>query len=534
MNKKLLKGIAGIAAISVAAGALCACGEKKGTVSENVDELSFSVYNPIFSKSPLGTLAQDKWQEYMEDYLGVKLNIDWQEQNSNDYNQKQQVYLASGDFADVFIIIADPVNNAMQLGKAGMLVNINDYKDNIPYYSEFLNTGNERSRIETSDGEIYAFLNSSVGNNTGTQAVNAIRKDIFEKENIKIPETLEEYYEAAKILKQKYPDSYPISYLRDPANFILYFFGLNHTHPNIYYNGKEYVYGPVDDEERFKDTVEYLRKLYAEGLLDPEFLTQSTDQAMQKMLNGKCFMSPAFMGIRINQYINTEDSGVEWGIIAEPKNLYNEVSWKSSSNVKGKSLNVIYMTAISTKAEHPDLLVKLLDYQYSDKMIELANWGIEGVTFTKDENGNRDYTDEIKNSDNPQLKLAEYGVNQSQSVKCGIQFMPTDNDSATKLLAPVPVYKDGSWQKENYWQFTSDADGDASVNPNDNKPPVSLSAEETEETATMVTALWTYTNENVYSFITGSKSMSEWDPFIDGMKQIGDYEYIKDTYNKNR
>lgn len=533
MNKKLLKAMALTAALSVGMSALCACGKKQRKVSENVSELSFSVYNPIFSKSPLGTLAQDKWQEYMEDYMGMKINIDWQEQAISDYMQKQQVYLASGDFADVFIIITDPVNNSMQLGKAGQLVDLNEYKDMMPYYSEYLNTRNERKRIETSDGEIYAFLNSSTGNNTGTQAVNSIRKDIFEKEGIKIPETLQEYYEAAKALKSKYPDSYPISFLGSPANFVNYFLGLNHTHPNIYYNGKEYVYGPVDDAERFKGTVEYLRKLYAEGLLDPEFLTQSSDQTMQKMINGKAFMVPGLMGGRINQYINNKGNGVEWGIIADPKNLYDEISWKSSSNVKGKSLNVIYMTAISTKAEHPDLIVKLLDYQYSDKMTELANWGVEGVTFTKDENGERDYTDDIKNAENPQLKLAEYGVNQSQSVKCGIQFMPNDTDSAIKLLSPVPAYKDGKWQNENFWKFTSEAYGDASINPNDDKPPVSMTADETEETSTLVTALWTYTQENVFSFITGAKSMSEWDSFMKEMNQIGDYKLIKDIYNKN-
>ena len=51
MNKKLLKAMALTAALSVGMSALCACGKKQRKVSENVSELSFSVYNPIFSDS---------------------------------------------------------------------------------------------------------------------------------------------------------------------------------------------------------------------------------------------------------------------------------------------------------------------------------------------------------------------------------------------------------------------------------------------------------------------------------------------------
>ena len=40
------------------------------------------------------------------------------------------------------------------------------------------------------------------------------RKDIFESFNLKVPETLDEVYDAALMLKELYPSSYPVC-LRD-------------------------------------------------------------------------------------------------------------------------------------------------------------------------------------------------------------------------------------------------------------------------------------------------------------------------------
>lgn len=44
--------------------------------------------------------------------------------------------------------------------------------------------------------------------------------------------------------------------------------------------------------------------------------------------------------------------------------------------------------SISTKCEDPDLLIKALDWCFTEPGINLCNYGIEGVSYDLDENGN--------------------------------------------------------------------------------------------------------------------------------------------------
>ena len=43
------------------------------------ETVDLTLYRAIFSASPIGTPIEEEWQARMEDYLGVKLNITWDE-----------------------------------------------------------------------------------------------------------------------------------------------------------------------------------------------------------------------------------------------------------------------------------------------------------------------------------------------------------------------------------------------------------------------------------------------------------------------
>ena len=54
-------------------------------------------------------------------------------------------------------------------------------------------------------------------------------------------------------------------------------------------------------------------------------------------------------------------------------------------------------TAIATNCEDVDTAVRFLDWLYSEEAITLFNFGIEGISFEYDENGNPQYTDDFLN-----------------------------------------------------------------------------------------------------------------------------------------
>ena len=71
------------------------------------------------------------------------------------------------------------------------------------------------------------------------------------------------------------------------------------------------------------------------------------------------------------------------GLAFLPKNDTYGTPWKWGSRQPAKSLNANMGIYISADTEYPEYVVSMIDYQYLDQMVELMNWGVDGVTYTK-------------------------------------------------------------------------------------------------------------------------------------------------------
>ena len=94
------------------------------------------------------------------------------------------------------------------------------------------------------------------------------------------------FSEAVKKIKRAHLGSYPFGGgvgTGPGMNIPTYLFQLNKTYQGIYYNGNEYVFGPVADKQRFKATLE--------DLIDPEWLSADRDQQRRKMVDGTYYGS---------------------------------------------------------------------------------------------------------------------------------------------------------------------------------------------------------------------------------------------------
>ena len=80
------------------------------------ETVNLTLYRAIFSASPIGTRIEEEWQARLEDYLGVKLNITWEELPFAEFNTKMPVYLAAGDWADAFQVSAVSYDEINEFG----------------------------------------------------------------------------------------------------------------------------------------------------------------------------------------------------------------------------------------------------------------------------------------------------------------------------------------------------------------------------------------------------------------------------------
>ena len=189
------KTLALVLALVLTLGCCCtfASAEEKPTYT-------FTLLRRLFDINPDGTLCQETWEAMMEEYIGAELEFIWDDV-PNDYNDKLGTYLASGDWADAFLMSNTDYASAFDdYGSQGMFANIKDYLGEDSYYMQYL-ASNKANELEVTspDGGIYRFGVGMVSYaDNGTQVAWTVRADIFEENGIAIPDSMEGIYEAAR------------------------------------------------------------------------------------------------------------------------------------------------------------------------------------------------------------------------------------------------------------------------------------------------------------------------------------------------
>ena len=500
------------------------------------EPLKFSMRN--WEKATVeGTVVRNAWQEAIEAYMGCPVEIDWKPIDYDSRTEVDKLYLAGLKFEDVFVAQPGDQEIINQLGQAGLLVDIMEYEDLLVYYKPWLEDNNNAARVLTEDGKMYGFALGEYGTHYGNQQLFTYREDTFVEHGLTIPETQEEFYETAKALKALYPDSYPIGGGRSRGSTYdgyLVWLMINHTWFSMYYNGEKFVYGPAEDTEAWKATIEYLAKMYAEGLIDPEMLTQSNDQCTERMLNGYHFIVPSYWAGEQAQLNNTESHpDVKWAFAARPLSYDGKVGWKPGSLMPTYKLTAGDMNVISTKANDIPGIIKLIDYQFSPEIVDILNWGVEGVTYTVDENGKKTFIDEIRNAPAPRKAAEPYGVTVSASSFPAFRESKERN-AWSGVFSSIRVYADGEYfDYDDMWMFSHAYEhGQESVFPNEIAPPITYSDDERDFRVETIAPLDTYVKEGFVQFITGAKPISEFEAWQKTLINVGDYATLAEMMNQ--
>ena len=501
--------------------------------------LRFSVYQPHFSKSWLGTTIHPIMMDRFESYIGMPVEIEWEELAFGDFLERRNLYLAAGDFHDAFTT-ALTESAVQEAGDNGLVVDLMQYREHMPYFVEHhLNTEVNRRTAINADGRMYSFPSIVIQSNTGTQHGWAYRHDVLSSHGIGLPTTMDEFLAAARQLKQIYPRSYPITGLPGTGagmNILGQLLVHNRTNSRMYFNGSTYRFGPVEDAERVLQVLQFLHTAYREGLLDPEFVSHTEQQLYVKMLDGSSFMSPAFWSLNVEQQLNSNQQfDVQWVIPKRPTNFRGEPGWKMESGVVGSVLATHLSLAVSARSRNKELVIKFLDYQHNPEIVELGNWGVEGDTFRVVENGLRRFVPAIVDAapGERQSLFEQWGLYPALSVRPGVMWFPQDRDAVT-AFNEAPVWDGASVRRENYWEFTSRAEGPDSIFPDapGYRMPVSFTSAQRDFITDNMTPIHTLVDEAYAQFIVGARPLSEYNAFVQSLRRVGDWEAVRDMYNE--
>ncbi|MDL2300954.1 hypothetical protein LJC58_01215 [Lachnospiraceae bacterium OttesenSCG-928-D06] len=505
-------------------------------------ELSIAEYQ----QSSEGTVIQEEWLKRMEEYLGCTLDITWTRTPSTDYSANELVVLQSGMVADAATVTKGAAVN--EYGEDGTLLNIADYMDYMVYYPDYMketNGGEDYTKNE--DGSMYYFMDGFYNPQDieGAQSFTAFayRFDVLEGNGWKPATTLDEFTKLCEDIQKGINDGtidseYVI--INNTKDYAIYrgFVGIFHTWDCLYYNGSEWVYGPIEDN--FREMLQYLNGLWDAGYIDPEFATADFNQGSIKATTNVGVMCPTLWAGSVAGWNTAKtDENMEWGLAFLPEHSDYGTPWKWGSRQDGKSLSANMGIYISASTEYPEYVVAMMDYQYSDQMVELMNWGIEGDTYNKSGEENA-FSDEIMNAEKPAITVAEYGIMSSSVCRTGMVFNPIDFNAMLAVSSlPEPWWSESKGYYEGkYWIETSVNGGKESVSPYDRPPVTYLSAEEQTNKAQLAYG-GTCDNrvkELTYQFIVGEKDINDdaaWEAYIKDIKSQtdGDFDEILQMLN---
>ena len=420
----------------------------------------------------------------------------------SDYDARTQLILNTGE--EIPDLLSKTKPTAAQAA-SGLLLPISDYFDQMPHYLQFIEDNDLQYLVDSAvqaDGKIYELPMNVKESKTSTKQ-QLIRKDIFDKNGIPVPTTYDELYEAAKKLKALYPDSRPIQVVYGNGNMLDMLapsFGTTGgwgDGPDAFHYQSDtdsWVFAPTSGA--YKTMLQYLNKLYAEGLLNQDYTTFSEDAYHANASDGTAFILLSDWLGREKYYTQAlRDAGepdAEWVPIYPLKGPGGAYLSRISN-----SPQTMAVAAAAAQKSYFSQLIKWLDWMYSDAGADLFSWGIEGETYTVDTNGNKVPSSSIKTAANPDGAL-DLGKDYGTSNNCLTFVYPADQEKATM----DPTYL-ALIQKESENHAIPDLE-----------PYVALTKDDLAVRDIYAANLESYVDEMTTRFIMGGASFDDWDSFV--------------------
>lgn len=491
------------------------------TTSQNSSKLTdkpvtLTLLMKDYAVQPLNSDAV-KFQEITAK-TGITLDIDIAPEAT--YSVKVSTLIASGIVPDIIQVS----HNLVKTAPDGLFVDIAPIMEKqMPNFYRWVKDDSQL-KLNYINGKLYGTVMCDasyypLASNPSADAVSGflpvIRHDILEENNLKTPSTIDEWYNTMKTLKTRYPNSTPWSgrsYYHIVHTGLEMFSGFKPGTAYDYAN-KRYTIGVL--ENGYNRYVELLNKCYKEGILDPNFMSANSNTWEQGVVGNK-----TFFWVDNNGYAKSQTNALR----KSKANAKMQVM-PLMSNYDGKKFALKYaqhtyseMFTISAKSANKDLIIKFMDWCYSDEGMYVNNYGKEGVTYKKNANGSatipQNLIDTYKTKASPDYAFnSEYGL-------CSLAFAPLVSRTFS-MSATLDKINSDTFYTENANITKADVAAGNFHTVIDVTPYIANA-----NASEIGTAIEDYIHAQIPKFVTGERSMSEWNAFISEVKKYGSSEYL--------
>ncbi|MHA2856255.1 extracellular solute-binding protein [Paenibacillus lautus] len=400
----------------------------------------------------------------------------------------------------------------------GVILELNDLIDQYaPNLKKKLEADPTLDRmVKTDSGKYYVF--PMIRNPSGLVFRGPmIRQDWLEELGLPVPTTIEEWEKTLIAFRDEKGATAPLSVTYTGGNFEIRdaFIGAYKTSNSFYVDDEGKVkYGPMDPQ--YRDFLALFRKWFAEGLFDKDFALTDTKALDNKILTGQTGATVHLLSGGMGKWMDAmKEQDPKFKLVGAPYPTLNpgEIPFIGQRDFK---YNPGPSKAITTAAKNPELIVRWLDYAYSEEGSLLYNFGIEGESYVM-ENGAPVYTDLIKNNE-------KYSLQQMVS-----QY--------SKPNGPYEADERRNWntfpEQDEAVKVWAKTDAEKHILPGFLTP----TAEESKELGKILTEVSNYKEEMFVKFIVGKEPMESYDKYVEQLKKLGIeraveiYQSALDRYN---
>lgn len=401
MRQTWKKRVMSLTMASVIAGtsvlAMSGCGSSKDEV------ITLDVYNQLANYSGL----QAGW---MADILLKKFNV--KIKITPDADGTFETRMESGNLGDI-VIWGGTIDQYTQAVNNKMLYNLEEddlLKENAPYITKNMKNALQKNKDLTSeltkgkDKSLYGWGNEVATSNEDHKAFIYTwdtRWDLYKQMGYPKINNLSDFKDMLKEMQKLCPKddsgskTYAVSLWPDwDDTMVMYakstasaFYGYDELGMGLYDPTTGTYHDALEDNGPYIEMLKFYNDLYQDGLLDPDSMTQTYDQMIEKVQNGGVLFS--IFNYSGQAAYNTKDHK------NAGKYMYTMKPEEAAPIVYGmNTMGGDYITSIGAKTEYPELCAEVLNYFCTpDGFLEMT-YGPKGENWDYDEDGNTYFTDQ--------------------------------------------------------------------------------------------------------------------------------------------
>ena len=429
-------------------------------------------------------------------------------------SEQFNLMIASGDWPDVMNCNRYYTGGLSQALSDDVIVDLTDLlTENMPDYYKVLMSEDKTTQDNVlTDGRVLQLCSmyDEYINDGGAYT----RGDWLKELGTQWPDTFEGFIDLLYQVHDTYGSAY--TYPTDPGGGIsgaeAYFgtelFSMRTDNSDLaIYVGDDGVIQSGVTSDGYRAYLELFLELYQAGVINQDFYVSELGRAdtMGYIGSGDIFIWTG-RADTMNDPVKYADEANS-GMVVQPITTY----FPGESGEYDFMDEVVYAStdgiSITTACEDPAMVMKFMNYFYTDEGALLVNYGVEGVSWEYNDAGEPEFTDLIMN--NPQ------GMNFNTAVAInGMSGVVAHTDNSVKLAA----YSDEVVAAVNMF---SDLTGTSTLHTYPNG--AALDAAEADSIANQLTDIVAYATEQALRFAIGSDPLTDesWDAYVQNCNDLG-------------